>query len=127
MPKMAHIFTEESCMPNRRVPCNVQTLEPYWDHVRTIIGPCFGYFYNIFASGCPKWLNFLLSSHACQIGECWLMPNVVCIFGPCFNEIFACRCLKQIKFSLKCHSCQIEEYSSMFNYLNHIWAMFGPY
>ena len=87
MPEMAQIFTEESCMPSRRLLINFQLSRPYWVHVWAILGSCFGYFYNIFAS----------------------------------------RCLKLFKFSLKNHACYIEEYSLMFNFWDHIWAMFGPY
>jgi len=29
-------------------------------HVLAILGPCFGYFYNILPSICPEWLNFSL-------------------------------------------------------------------
>ena len=38
MPEMAQIFTEESCMLNRRVFFNVQLLGPYWGHVWAILG-----------------------------------------------------------------------------------------
>ena len=87
MPEMAKIFTEESCMPSRKLLINFQLSRPYWVHVWAILGSCFGYFYNIFAS----------------------------------------RCLKLFKFSQKNHACYIEEYSLMFNFWDHIWAMFGPY
>ena len=87
MPEIAQIFTEESCMPSRRLLINFQLSRPYWVHVWAILGSCFGYFYNIFAS----------------------------------------RCLKLFKFSLKNHACYIEEYSLMFNFWDHILAMFGPY
>ena len=59
MPNMAQIFIEESCMPSRRIPISIGTISE----------PCFGYFYNIFASRCLKWLKFSLESHASQIGE----------------------------------------------------------
>ena len=36
-------------------------------HVWAILGPCFGYFYYIFASKCLKWLKISPKSHACQI------------------------------------------------------------
>ena len=50
MPEIAQIFTQESCMPNRRIPFNVQLLGSYLGLVWAILGPCFGYFYIIFAS-----------------------------------------------------------------------------
>ena len=64
---MAQIFTGESCMPNRRIPFSVKLLGPYKGHVWAISGPCLGHLYNIFASRCLKWLNFLLNSDACQM------------------------------------------------------------
>merc|ERR1711954_440759 len=33
---------------------------PYKGHVWAILGPCFGYFYNIFASRLLEWLKFSL-------------------------------------------------------------------
>ena len=67
MPEIVQMFTEESCIPNRRIPFNVQLLGPYFGHVWAILGPCFGYFYIIFASICLKWLNFSPKSHTCQL------------------------------------------------------------
>ena len=74
MPEIAHILTEESCMPSERKPLNVNFLGPYKGHVcaisgpcLAIVGPCFDDFYNIFASRCLKWLIFSLESlHAKQ-------------------------------------------------------------
>ena len=36
MPEMAQIFTEETCMPNRRIRFNVDLLGPYWSNVLAI-------------------------------------------------------------------------------------------
>ena len=47
-------------------------------HVWAILGPCFGYFYNIFASRCLKWLKLLLISHAPQIEESDLTHIYLC-------------------------------------------------
>ena len=47
MPEMAQIFTEKSCMPNRRILFNVQLLGQYWGHVWAIIRPCQGHFWTI--------------------------------------------------------------------------------
>jgi len=55
-------------MPNGKILLNVQLLEPYWGNVLAIKGPCFGYFYNIFASRCLTWLKFSLKSQTCQNG-----------------------------------------------------------
>ena len=44
--EIAIIFTEESCMTNRRIPFNVKLLGPYMGHVWAITGPCFAYFYH---------------------------------------------------------------------------------
>ena len=66
MTEMAQIFTGESCKPNRRIPINVKLLEPYKRHVWAILGPCFGYFYNIFAFRLLKWLEISLKRHACH-------------------------------------------------------------
>ena len=73
MPKIAQIFTEESCMPNRIIQFNVKLLTLYNAHVYAILRPYFGYFYNISACRCLKWLKFSLKSHACQIEEYSLM------------------------------------------------------
>ena len=62
MSEIAQIFTEESCTANREKLFSVELLEPYWGHVWAILGPCLGYFYNIFASRCLKWLKFSLVS-----------------------------------------------------------------
>ena len=75
MPEMTQIFTEESAMPNRGILFNVQLLGPYWGHVWAILVPCFGYFYNILAFKCLKWLKFSLKSYACQIEEFSLIFN----------------------------------------------------
>ena len=50
MPEIVQMFTKESCIPNRRIPFNVQLLGPYFGHVWATLGPCFGYFYIVFAS-----------------------------------------------------------------------------
>ena len=65
---MAQIFTEESCMAKGGVLLNVELLGPFWGHVWAISG-CFGYFYNISAPRCMKWLKFSLVSRASQIEE----------------------------------------------------------
>ena len=86
MPEMAQIFTGESHKPNRRIPLNVKLFGPYKGRVWAILGPCFGYFYNIFASRCLKWLKFSLDRHAFQIGEYESMSNywdhIRAMFGP---------------------------------------------
>ena len=55
-----------------------------WDHIDGCVwptlGPCFGYFYNIFACRCLKWLKFSLKSHECQIEKYFLIFN-------CWNHI----------------------------------------
>ena len=145
MTEMAQIFTWESCKLNRRIPLNVKLLGPYKGHVWAILGPCFGYFYNIFASRCLKLLKFSLESQASQIEEshsmsdCWdhiramFAPDqgpVWAIIGPCFcyfYNIFASICLKWLKCSLDSHASHIEQYQSESNYWEHIKAMFGPY
>ena len=56
--------------------------------------------------------------------------HVWAILGPYlsyFYNFFACRCLRWLKFSLESLACQIEEYSSMYTYWDHIWAMFWAY
>ena len=50
MTEMAHIFTGELHMPNRRTPLNIKLSGPYRGHVWAKLGPCFVFFYNIFAS-----------------------------------------------------------------------------
>ena len=89
MPEIAQIFTGESCKPNRRIPLNVKLLGPYKGHVWAILGPCFGYYCNIFASRCPKWLKFSLKSHAFQIGDYLQFSIIGTIFGPGFGHILA--------------------------------------
>ena len=123
MPEMAQIFTEESCMPSRRLLINFQLSRPYWVHVWAILGSCFGYFYNIFASRCLKWLQFSLESHSrILLNDKSLGPylgHVWAILSPClsyFYIIFACRYLKWLKFSLKSHVYQIKEYFLNLNY-----------
>ena len=86
MVDMAQIFTEESCKPNRGIPINVKLLRPYKGHFWTILEQCLGYFYNIFASRCLKWLIFSLVSHASQIEENHSMldywNHIRAMFGP---------------------------------------------
>ena len=62
MPEMVKIFTGESSKPNRRIPLIVKLLGSYKGHVWAMLGPCFGYFYNIFASRGLKWLTYSLVS-----------------------------------------------------------------
>ena len=98
-----------------------------------IIGPCFGYFYDIFASRCLKRLQF--SPKSCmqimkklsnvdlfgpQQGHVWSL--LVPCLGNIYN-IFTFRSLKWLKFSVKSHACQIEEYSLMLNCWDHIMVM----
>ena len=64
-------FHQRVLLAKSEIIVDVYFLEPYWGHVWAIIGQCFGYFYKIYASRCPKWLKFLLKSHACQTEECW--------------------------------------------------------
>ena len=86
MPEMAQIFTEESCMPSRRLLINFQLSRQYWVHVWAIWGSWFGYFYNIFASRFLKLFKFSQKNHACYIEECSLMFNfwdhIWAMFGP---------------------------------------------
>ena len=82
---MAQIFTEESCMTNRGKFFSVELLEPYWSHVWAILGPCFGYFYNIFACSYLKWLKFSLKSHAHQIEDYTLISNYWDHIGAMFS------------------------------------------
>ena len=93
MTQMAQICTGESCKPNREIPINFKLLGPYKGHVWAIFGPCFGYFYNIFASRCPKWLKFLLERHICQIEEYHSMSNYLdhirAMLGPCLGHVLA--------------------------------------
>merc|ERR1711954_586251 len=143
--QMAQIFTGDSCMPVRRIAFSLKLWRPYKGHVWAILGPCFGYFYNIFASRCLKWLKFSLESQACQIEENQSMldyldhiramfrpyqGHVWAILGPCFGyfcNIFAPRCLKWLIFSMESHASQIEENHLMWDYWNHIRAIFVPY
>ena len=137
MPETTKIFTKESCMPNRIILFNVLWLGPYLGHVWAILGLCLGYFYNIFASRCLKWLKYppksCMQITKKQFTIALLDPHrvhVLPILGLCFGyfyNIFASRCLKWLKFSLKSHACQLEEYHSMSNYWDHIRAMLGPY
>merc|ERR1711954_106291 len=73
---------KETCMPIRKYSLKYTFLNHIWD----ILGPCFGYFYNIFASRCMKWLTLLLMSHAPQIEKYSLMFNywnhIGSMFGP---------------------------------------------
>ena len=85
MPEMAQIFTQESCIPNRRKTFNVELSGPYFCHVWAILGPCLSYFYNIFACRCLKWLKFLLKCHACQIEEYFKVQ----LFGPYWGHVWA--------------------------------------
>ena len=167
MHEATQIFTEESCMPNRKIlycsiigtilgPClghiramfwlflhifvsiwlnwlkfppkrdmhakykiffDVYFFGPHFDHVLAILGPCFNYFYNIFASRCLKWLKFALMSHAGHflvrkyslILTYWnhieaMFGHIGALFGYFYNK-FASRCLKWYIFSLKSHAC----------------------
>ena len=111
------IFTEESCMPNRRKFFNVEILGPHFGTVCTILGSCFGYLYKFFASRCLKWLKFSLKNHECKdvislnfklLGPC--KGNNLSKIGPCFGHsynIFTSRCLKWLRFSLESHACQV--------------------
>ena len=122
-------------MPNRRLLFNFQLLGQYWGHVWAILGSCFGYFYNIFASRCLKLLKFsqknpcrhkiLVPGNNKLFGTYW--GHVWTIGFGYFYNTFSSRCLKLFKFSPKNHACYIEEYSLMFHFWDHIWAMFGPY
>ena len=80
-------------MPNRIILLNEQLLGPYWGHVWTILGPCFGYLYNIFACRCLKWLKFSLKSHACQAEDYSLISNypdhIGSMFGPSWGHVLA--------------------------------------
>ena len=114
-------------MPNRRILLNVNLLGPYCGNVLAILGPCFSYFYNIFASRCLKRFKFSLKSHTWQIEEYWDI-SMLCSgpywakLGPYFGNsynIFSSGCLKWHKFSLKWHACQPEEYLSMLSYCDH--------
>ena len=70
MPDKAPIFTGETCKPNRGIPINVKLLGPYKGNVWAILGLCFGYFYNMFASRCLKLLTFsLVSLKAAKFGS----------------------------------------------------------
>ena len=66
MHEMAQIFTGESCKPKRRIPFSVKLFGPFKGHVWPILGPCFGYFYPIYASRGLKFINFYLKSYALQ-------------------------------------------------------------
>ena len=93
MTEMAYLFTEEPCKPNRGIPINVKLLGQYKGLVLVILGPCFGYFYNIFASRCLIWLKFSLKSHASQIEEYQSMSNycdhIRAIFKPYKDHVLA--------------------------------------
>ena len=93
MPKIAQILTKEPCIPNRRIPFNVKLLGPYESHVGAILGPCFDYIYNIFASRCLIWLKFSLESHASQIEKYQSMSNywdqIRAIFKPYKDHVQA--------------------------------------
>ena len=134
MIEMAQNFTKGTCMPNRRVFLSVDLLGPNGGHVLVVLGPCFGYFYNMYASRRLKWLTFSLKSLAYQIGEYSSILNYWdhienmfwAISGQNFGyfyNIFASRCLKWLKISLKRQACQVEEYSLMLTYWGHIGPM----
>ena len=93
MPVMAQIFNGESCKPKREIPINVKFLGPYQGHVWAIFGSCFGYFYNIFAFKCLKWLKFSLESHASQKEEYHSLSNywdhIRAMFGPYQGHVWA--------------------------------------
>ena len=72
---LVRILNEKPNRTNQTVPCNYIFLESCWGYVWAILGPCFDYFYNIFASRCLKWLKFSLESHASQIEEYHSISN----------------------------------------------------
>ena len=55
-------------------------------NVLAILGPCFGFFYNIFSFRYLKWLKFSLESLACQIKDYHSMldywDHMRAMFGP---------------------------------------------
>ena len=115
MPQMARIFTEESCMSNRRIPFNVQLLGPYLGHVWAILGPCFGYFYIIFASIWLKWLEFSQKKSCMPIRKYSLMLTNLdhngANFGPCLENFYI------FNYSYYARNCKI-----LFNgYFGIVW------
>ena len=83
IPKIAQIFTEDSCLSCRRLSFNVKLLGLYKGHVWAILGPYLSYFYNIFACRCLKWLKFSLKCHLYQIEEYF----EVTLFGPYWSHL----------------------------------------
>ena len=130
MPEMAQIFTEESCMSNRRIII-------YCSIIGTIFGSCLDHiramFWLFLQYRCfymPEMAQIFTEESCMSNRKCSLMlTNLDHIRAMCgvFFNIFVSRCLKWLKFSLKSHSCQLGEYHSISNYLDHIRAMFGPY
>ena len=52
----------------------------YWDHIGTMFwpyfGPCFGYFYNIYASRCLKWLKFSTTAAFLELAKFFSMDTL---------------------------------------------------
>ena len=119
LPETTQIFTEESCIPNRRTLFNVQLLRQYRGHISGHIRTMFWLFLQYICLQMTEMAqNF--TSHACQIEECSLMLTYrdhigamfLAILGPQFGyfyDIFASRCLKWLNFSLESYACHIKE------------------
>ena len=111
MPEMDQIFTGESHKPNRRIPFNVKLLGSYKDHVWAILGPWYGYFYNIFASRCLKWLTYSLERCACQIEEYHSVSNywdhIRAMFW-LFLQYLCFQVPEMAQISVKCHAYQVK-------------------
>merc|ERR1711954_152872 len=89
MRETAQIFSQELCIPNKRILFNVQLFRPNWCHVWAILGPYLSYFFNIFACRCLKWLKFSFKCHVYQIEEYF----EVTLFGPYWSHLDHIRAL----------------------------------
>ena len=96
MPVMAHIFSEESCMPKRRILFNFELLRPYNGHVRAILGPCFVPIWTMLSI---RTILLLLDAwngsnfywrvmHAKEKNTLWY-SIILTILGPCSDNIRA--------------------------------------
>ena len=126
MPEITQIFTEELCMTSREY----SLMLTYWDHVWAILGPCFGYFYNTFASRCFKWFKISLESHAYQIEEYHSMLNYRDHIRAMFLLFlqYLCYQMPEMANNFTKESCMPNrEYSLLLTYWNLLRAMSKSY
>ena len=78
MHEMPQIFTEESCMPNRRIQINVQLSEPYWGHVLGHSRAMFWLFLQYLCFQMPTMAQIFTEESGCQNGYFWNCLNIFC-------------------------------------------------